>query len=109
MSKRKSPALPAGFRGNALVELHYALQEHIPQVYNLMTRGDGDFRGLTFSVKDEGVVSVLKAYNGEGLPVVLFGSGYDALSALLGLEGAMAADRWKEDRPWTPGKGSDGK
>jgi len=62
--------------------------------------------GLALTVKQRAPgdwIAVAKRSGPDGGPQVAFGSGYDLVGALLGLEGALAANRWREDRPWKPG------
>jgi len=102
VAKRTSPELPAGFRNNTLLDWHYAWQEGVPQVYHALVDGDR-LCDLRVKVRDDGTwIAIGKGYGNDGGPVVAFGSGYDALSALQGLEGALAANKWRVDKPWSP-------
>lgn len=47
-------------------------------------------------------IGVAKRYGEDGGLEVCFGTGFDFTSCLLGLDGAMAANRWKADKPWSP-------
>lgn len=53
-------------------------------------RGESDF------------LAVAKRYGDDGLVQVLFGSGTDYVSALIGLEQAFDADKWRRDK-WANG------
>lgn len=77
-----------------------------PQLYSLVARSSEDFISVSVRQRGEGdFVGVVKRYDGDGRPEVAFSNGYDFLGCLLGLEGTIAASRWREDRPWTPDKG----
>jgi len=99
MSKRIQQ-LPAGFRNSTLLEIHYAVSEQLPQLYHYLAVATADFEGLQVKTKEEGVLVIAKRVNPDGKPEVLFCSGYDALSALVDLERALAAGKWREDKPW---------
>jgi len=99
-SKRTPPNLPEGFRQDDILALHYAIQEVAPQVYAWLNRPE-DFGELRFKAREDGsVLAIAKGYDGAGSPVVAFGSGYDVVSCLKGLEGAFARNGWRPDRPW---------
>lgn len=105
--KKRAGQLPPGFRNEGLLGLHDAFWEHVPQVYSWLTRPD-EFGELRLKARPDGtVIAVAKGYGSDGGPIVCFGSGYDALSALQGLEGALTANRWRPDKPWT-GNGKEG-
>lgn len=67
------------------------LEVDLDRLY-IRRRGDGDW------------IIVLKAYDGDGQPVVVFGNGPDVVAAIIGVAGAIAADKWRPDVPWTPPK-----
>lgn len=83
------------------VRLEAALQSATPQVYNLY-RGDAlDF--VSLSVRHRGAndfIAVLRSLDEDGGPIVCFGTGFDYVGALLGLEGAVMGNRWRKDEPW---------
>lgn len=47
-------------------------------------------------------VAVFKVDGDDGTPLVAFGNGPDFVSAIMGLEGAITANRFKVDQPWLP-------
>jgi len=107
-TKRKLVDLPAGMREESILGLHYAVQDMAPQVYAWWNRAE-DFGELRFKARDDGsVLAVAKGYDSDGSPVVAFGTGYDVVSALKGLEGAVARGGWRPDRPWTSGDKREG-
>ena len=88
---------------NAYVDLEQAVFTKLPQLHSVLVRNDGDAVGL--QLKHRGPsdwIAVLRRDGHAGGPEVAFGTGFDVIGCLLGLEGALAADRWREDKPWTP-------
>lgn len=106
MSKRTLVELPEGMRNMTLLSWHQAWQDSVEQLYRGLVSGDR-VSDLRVKVRDDGGwIAIAKGYGDDGGPVVCFGSGYDALSALQGLEGAIRANKWRVDKPWAPnGKG----
>lgn len=85
------------------VSLERALRVALPQLAGLLLREDQGFLELRIKQRAYAeVVVVVKREDAAGGTEVLFGVGYDVLGALLGADGAMAGNRWREDRPWTP-------
>lgn len=111
-SKKKpvgKDVLPFGMRNDPLLQLHWALQEHIDQVYSLLVDTE-DFLELRIKARDDSTCYALaKRVSSDGSPVVAFGSGYDPLSALWGLEGTIHAGNWRPEKPWTGNSDGDGK
>jgi len=67
--------------------------------------GSEDFVDLRVKQRAYGDwLGIAKRYGPDGGLEVCFGTGHDFVSALLGLNGAMAANRWKPDKPWAPGE-----
>lgn len=63
-----------------------------------------DFRGMSVKVSDGGyILLVFKRVNGDGLPQVVFAGGDDIVDALRELDRNIATDKWKEEKPWSPG------
>lgn len=106
--KRNVDMLPAGFRNIPLLELHRAIEARLPQLYAVLC-DQASFIEWRVKIRDDGSAYALVKRAGEdGTPLVTFGSGYDALSALDGLEGAITAGNWRVDKPYTNGgSGSD--
>lgn len=76
------------------------MQSAIPQVFSVL--GDEDsFISLLVKLQPDGsFLSVLKRYGPDGGPMVCFGSGYGYLGCLFGLEGTVAAGKWRVDEPY---------
>jgi len=53
-------------------------------------RGSGDWLGIA------------KRYDADGKPQVLFGSAFDFVSCVLAVSASMSANKWREDKPWSP-------
>lgn len=78
-----------------------------PQLLGLVGRHSEDFKELRVYQRGENdCLGVLKRYNSDGKPEVLFGNGQDFVAALLALEGSYTAARWREEKPapWEKGK-----
>lgn len=104
--KRQQVSLPAGFREDPLLQLHYAVQEHLDALYAVLTDASA-FTEIRIKARLDGTCyALVKRAGPDGGPLVAFGSGYDALSALHGLEGALHAGHWRVDKPYTNGHGS---
>jgi len=91
------------FSDSPHTQVSRALHGALPRIYSGLT--DEDRPLVALSVRCRGVadyVVVCKRVGSDGGPQVLFGNGFDVVSALLGLEGAWAADRWRLDTPWAP-------
>lgn len=64
-----------------------------------------DFVELRIKQRAEGDwIAVAKRYAEDGGLEVAFGTGHDYVSCVLGLNGSLAANRWKADKPWEPPK-----
>lgn len=96
--------LPPGMRNYTLLALHDVFFKETPQLYAWLT-DDESFERLSVKRRDDGsFIAVAKGYDSKGGPVVAFGSGLDVFSCLQGLQGAITAGNWREDKPWS-GKG----
>jgi cystathionine beta-lyase family protein involved in aluminum resistance len=106
--KRNTNMLPAGYRNDPLLQLHRAIEEHLDALYAVITDSSSF---VEVRIKDRGdgtSYALVKRLEADGTPVVAFGSGYDPLSALAGLEGAVHAGNWRADKPYRiDGKGGD--
>lgn len=97
MGKRKGAS-------ERLVRLDDSLHELIPHLYGVLCEED-DFIEFRVKAQDDGtVLGILKRYNPEGAPMVLFGGGYGVLGAFLTVDAAVQGNRWRVDKPWKPGK-----
>lgn len=64
------------------------------------------FYRLTITKKSEyDWFAILSRWAPDGGRQVVFGSGHDAVAAILGLSGAVAADRWRDDKFYDPKDG----
>jgi hypothetical protein len=89
---------------SAYVLVEQAVYGRLPQLRGLVFTRAGDFAGLNIRQRGAGDwIAVAKRYGDDGGPQVLFATGFDFVGLLLNLEGSLAADRWREDKPWTPG------
>lgn len=87
------------------IVLERAIRDALPHLASLLLREDQGFLGLTVKMRGpQDVVVVVKREGSAGAAEVLFGSGYDLCGALAGANGAAAANRWREDKPWTPAR-----
>jgi hypothetical protein len=90
---------------NPYVVLEQGMFGPLPQLHAVLVRNDED--AVSLQVKHRGPgdwLAVLRRLGSEGQPQVAFGSGYDFVGALLGLDAALASNRWREDKPWQPEK-----
>jgi len=92
--------LPKSSKAAQFLEFHEFIMGYFPQVYSVLTDSER-FQDIRFYFRgDDGYLGVLKGYSSDGGPVVCFGSGYDVLSCFFSLEGSVAADAWKIDKPY---------
>lgn len=104
MPRQNKPVnLPAGFRNMPLLDLHRAIEERLDALYAVLIDAPS-FLELRVKARDDGTCYALVKRTGpDGAPLVAFGSGYDALSALDGLEGTVHAGNWRTDKPYVNG------
>lgn len=82
-------------------DITLALVRCAPQLYSLVGRDPVDFLSLTLRQRGPSdFVCVLKRVGADGAPEVCFSNGFDFVSALLALEGTVAANRWRVDVPY---------
>jgi hypothetical protein len=87
-----------------MIALSDGLMAAVPQV-SALSGDPEDFISLLIKQKEDGTcLAVFKRYGPDGGPMVCFGSGYEIAGCLIGLEGAVAANKWRVDRPWEPGE-----
>ena len=90
---------------NPYVVLEQGMFVPLPQLHAVLVRNAEEAVGLTVKHRDSGDwIAVLRRYGPDGDPQVIFGSGIDFIGALMGLEGSLAAGRWRVDTPWVPSK-----
>lgn len=88
------------------VKLERGLYGTAVQLRAKVLEGEEDFVSLL--VKRRGpadFIAVLKFQGEGGKTYVAFGSGYDFIGVLIGLEGTLAANRVREDTPYNPASG----
>lgn len=102
MSRKPTRKVSAATR---LVQIDAALEVNVPQLRAVL--GDEEsFISLHIKMReDASMLAVLKAYGPDGGPLVCFGVGYGIAGCFLGLEGSIAGNRWRVDKPWHPESG----
>lgn len=71
-----------------------------PQVYGVVQTNIADFDSLRLYQRGEDdFLGVLKKFDSDGTPVVLFGVGVDFVTVMLSIEAAISANRWRTDKP----------
>lgn len=82
------------------VALDAAFQQLLPAFYGVLC-DEENFTSFLVKAKPDGtVISVVKQFGGDGGPMVVFGTGYGAIGALMGVEASIRADAWRPDTPW---------
>lgn len=90
---------------DGVTRLRDGLSSGCSNVYALLQKTPEDFAELRVKQRAAGdFMGILKYYAPDGTPMVVFGWGYDALTALMGLNAALAAGKGRIDRPWAPGE-----
>lgn len=80
------------------------LLANVPQLSAVLGSEEA-FISLYVKIRDDRtMLAVLKRYGSDGGMLVCFGTGYGVAGCFMGLEGSIAANKWKVDEPW-PGKG----
>jgi hypothetical protein len=91
-------------QSNPYVVLEQGMFRPLPQLHAVVVRASEDVVGLNVKHRESGDwLAVLRRFGPDGQPQVAFGSGVDFIGALMSLEGSLAADRWREDKPWQKG------
>lgn len=89
-------------RQQTWLEMNERLGTSVPQLFAVLSAED-DFISLLVKLQaDSTFLAVLKRYGPDGAPMVAFGSGYGYAGALMGLEGTIAANKWRVDKPYQP-------
>lgn len=87
----------------AFLEVHRVWASYLSNVYGWATGGESDAVSVTFKCRGPGDwVAICKRIGDDGGPEVVFGTAFDFVSAVMALNAAMQADRWKVDKPWAP-------
>lgn len=74
----------------------------LPQLHSLLVKNSADIDQVRLMNRGYDWLAIIKASAADGTPIVCFGSGEGFIGALLGAESAVAANRWREDKPWAP-------
>ena len=85
-----------GMAGSGILR---ALLHECPSVTAILLNKSADL--INFKISYRGAydyLSILKRYDSDGTPVIIFGSGSDFASCLLGLEAAVDQDKWRPDK-----------
>lgn len=109
MAKALPRALPPGLRDSRTVERHYLWFENYPQLYAVLSTNEEDFVELRIKSRPEGMLAICRRVAADGGYEVCFGSGYDVLGSLSGLEASIASGKWRIDKPWEPAGSGSGK
>lgn len=104
MTKDRNEARAKGRgRQEPFIGLYNALVDSAGNLAAVVAYHSEDFVDLRVKQRGEGDwLGIVKRYGSDGGLEVCFGTGHDFVSCLLGLNGAMANDRWKPDKPWSP-------
>lgn len=79
-----------------------ALRGVLPHLASVLADED-DFLGMHIKPRGDGTtLAVVKRYNGDGTPMVCFGSGYGVAGCLMAADSAIQGDNWRIDKPWSP-------
>lgn len=86
-------------------DLEDTLKRNVPHVAAVLGR-ETEFVELRFKARDDGtILSLVKAYDPAGAPVIAFGAGYTVALSLMALDATVNGGNWREDKPWS-GNGS---
>lgn len=78
------------------------LRGMIPNCYSVFSDTE-NFISLHIKARDDGtVLAIAKQYGDDGRPIVAFGSGYDVMASLMGLDSSIQGGHWRVDKPWQP-------
>jgi hypothetical protein len=99
MSGRSSETLvPASVR--RYLEAITAFRQSFPQLYAFFEKRSGDFNGFSILIGNRGgYLGVLKQFGDDGRPEIMFCSAEDVIGVLWAAERALAAGKWKVDKP----------
>lgn len=87
-----------GRGGDAATDLNVAFTLHVGAVQDLIVNNVEDFHQLRVYNRGGGdILGVLKRFGPSGDIEVVFGSGWDLASALLAVDKAASAGRWRVD------------
>ena len=104
MSKQERKAKGLG-KKDPWLGLYDGLAAAAPMLLQQLHKHEGDTVELRLKHRGEGDwLALVKRIGPDGGPEIAFGTGYDALAALVGLGAAVARGGWRPDKPWTPGE-----
>ena len=104
MSNRKRRNGAGDGEDTRWMRLYMRVCAELPQLAGVAVKNPEDFDRLTLINRGYDWLAIVKGYDKDGAPVVCFGSGEGLIGALIGANGAIAANRWKPDKPWEPEK-----
>lgn len=80
-------------------KIHATFAEATPSVYRLVSDTSEGFISIRLSYRGpHDWLAIGKRYGDDGSPEVIFGSGVDFASALLGLEASIDQNKWRPDK-----------
>lgn len=95
-SPERNQGVQLSLKGNVLLA---GMFKEAPQVTEVLLNEDKSLVNIKITYRGEGdYLAILKRYDDDGAPVVIFGSGVDFVTALLGLETAVDQDKWRPDK-----------
>lgn len=104
MPKKADRSANAGDVFSRGVAFEIAFKDLLPALYRCGVTEEDDFTEIRIKHRGAGDwLALVKRFDGDGAPVIVFGSGVDLLQALSSAEGLVAAGKWRVDRPWKPG------
>lgn len=90
--------------GETFSEIHRVWATRLSNVYRWGAKEEGDALSLTLKCRGAGDwIAVAKRVGADGATEVIFATGFDFVSCFLALNGSMAGNRWRVDKPWVPG------
>lgn len=87
----------------AFLEIHRVWSAYLSNVYGWAVGGESSAVSLSFRCRGPGDwIGVCKRQGDGDEPEVVFGSAFDFVSAVVAVNAAMQAGKWRVDEPWTP-------
>lgn len=83
-------------------EVHRTWAIYLSNIYGWATTQEDE--AVSVSIKCRGPadwIGIAKRVGPDGGPQVLFGVGFDFVACVVAVNGAMAAGRWKVDKPYS--------
>jgi len=95
-SPEKNQGVQLSLKGNVLLA---GFVKEVEDVTEVLLNADSSLVNIKISYRGPGdYLAILKRYDDDGTPTVIFGSGVDFITALLGLETAVGQDKWRPDK-----------